>query len=107
MLQVVILLLIASILQQEFNNNGYTIFLQYGYTGYPGGAYRSWDFTLPITLQGGGNITVVCNAVGSYNINAASIKILGVYNTHFTMQYTGAGNNSGSIGGVEWLCIGH
>lgn len=53
-----------------------------------------------------GVTTVNANAVGSYNINAAAIKILAVYATYFTLQYTGAGNNSGSMYGVEWLAHG-
>lgn len=93
------------IFQQVFNN-GYRILIQWGYTGYPGGAYKSWDFGFPIAFWGD-TITVLCNAVGAYNINAAAMKILGVYTTYFTMQYTGAGNNSGSMSGVEWFAIGH
>lgn len=82
------------------------IYIQWGYTGYVGGAYKSWDFYFPITYPGTGTVTVVANAVGSYNINASAIKILGVYYDHCTFQYTGAGNNSGSVGGVEWFSIG-
>ena len=87
---------------QEFSS-GFQV--EWGYIGYPGGAYRSWDFGFPVAYSRGVT-TVNANAVGSYNINAAAIKILAIYATYFTLQYTGAGNNSGTISGVGWLAHG-
>ena len=44
---------------------------------------------------------------GTYNINASAIRILAWYLNHITVQYCGAGNNSGSVNGCFYCIIGY
>lgn len=79
--------------------------IQWGTAGYPGGSYVTFDVYFP-TVFSQNIYSPVLTARGTDNINAASMKLLNVYNNHMQVKYTGAGNNSGTINGITWIAIG-